>query len=136
MKRYNIHTTLTLKSIYNSWNDLKIKRNQKETDVLAILPKFTGVIPEYEIVVARYTEDLSWFNTIDEKINITVYNKGDAYTQNLPERTNIIPLPNIGRESHTYAMHCSLRYDTLATYTIFTTVFLILPDPYTLAVFF
>ncbi len=43
---------------------------------------------------------------------ITVYNKGDA----LPDTT---PLPNIGREAHTYLHHLAERHTNLADITVF-----------------
>lgn len=63
-----------------------------------------------ELVIARYDEDISWS---DQYLDIrTVYNKGDV----LP---GSIPLPNLGRESHTYLTHIVERYDTLADRTAF-----------------
>jgi len=112
----------SLRTIRDLWLDLKTKRTQNESDLLATLacPKFDNYGEfEYELVVARYNEDLSWLNRINEKILITVYNKGDDL-KTLPPRTRLIKLTNIGRESHTYSIHCALRYDTLANNTIFT----------------
>ena len=69
-----------------------------------------------EIVIARYKENLDWLKKIKKSkdIKITVYNKG-------PNDINIpfIPLPNIGRESHTYLYHIINNYDNLADQTVF-----------------
>jgi hypothetical protein len=69
-----------------------------------------------EIVVARYNENLDWLKKIKKSkdIKITVYNKGKDDI-NVP----FIPLPNIGRESHTYLYHIINNYDNLADQTIF-----------------
>ena len=62
-----------------------------------------------EIVVAHYRENLSWL----EKVNnarVTIYSKGGGGKN---------PLPNVGREAHTYLHHIVHRYDSLAPCTIF-----------------
>lgn len=65
----------------------------------------------FEIVVARYSEDLYW---IDKYKNFTtIYNKGNDKIE------SSIPLKNIGRESHTYLYHIVNNYDNLAEYTCF-----------------
>lgn len=70
-----------------------------------------------ELVVARYTEDLSWLRNIPPQIRVSVYDKsGDEST--LPTPTTI-PLENVGREAHTYLHHICARYDSLAPLTIF-----------------
>ena len=61
------------------------------------------------IVVSRYNENVDWTNTFS---NVIIYNKGDP----LP---NTIPLPNVGREGHTYYKHIYDNYDNLHDYTIF-----------------
>ena len=67
-----------------------------------------------ELVIARYNEDLSWTTTInDPDVYCTIYNKGKPI--DLP----CIPLPNIGRESHTYLQHIINNYNNLADITIF-----------------
>ena len=68
---------------------------------------------KFEIVVARYNENIEWLNSYKE-ITI-IYNKG------LPLKTNMqcIQLPNYGRESHTYLYHIIQNYDKLKEYTIF-----------------
>lgn len=67
-----------------------------------------------ELVIARYNEDVSWINTInDPDVYCTIYNKGASL--DLP----YIQLPNIGRESHTYLHHIINNYNNLADITIF-----------------
>ena len=69
---------------------------------------------QYQIVVARYNEDISYlllFNDI-----MLIYNKGE---DNIPIYCNTIKLPNIGRESHTYLYHIVNNYDNLADKTLF-----------------
>lgn len=62
-----------------------------------------------EMVVARCHEDISWIDRFPfEK---TVYDKGDG--------TKGIPLPNIGREGHTFIHHIITRWDSLSDVTIF-----------------
>mgnify|MGYP007000357426 len=52
----------------------------------------------YEIVVARYNENINWLEKY-KKISI-IYNKGN--NDNYLIDYNVINLPNYGRESHTY----------------------------------
>jgi hypothetical protein len=63
-----------------------------------------------QIVVAKYNEDVAW---TDFFTNVLIYNKGSTL-----EPTDI-PLPNIGREAHTYYYHIYTNYDNLADYTAF-----------------
>lgn len=65
---------------------------------------------DYQIVVARYNEDISW--TSKYQPNVIIYNKGNY----LPKS---ISLPNVGRESHTYLYHIVNNYNNLADRTIF-----------------
>lgn len=68
-----------------------------------------------ELVVAHYTEDLSWLRNIPKDVQITVYDKSPDH----PGGPAAIPLPNVGREAHTYLHHILSRYDSLAEWTIF-----------------
>ncbi|GAB4051983.1 DUF3431 domain-containing protein [Spirosoma litoris] len=68
-----------------------------------------------ELVVAHYTENLNWLRNIPATLQKTVYSKGpDSEAEH-----TVIPLPNVGREAHTYLHHIVNRYDTLAEWTIF-----------------
>jgi hypothetical protein len=66
-----------------------------------------------ELVVARYQEDLSWLRRVPREIRVTVYDKSGAGAP------GSIPLPNHGREAHTYLYHIAFRYRALAELTIF-----------------
>lgn len=72
-----------------------------------------------EMVVARYEESLNWLRRVPPAWRITVYDKGASGGDRsiLPdfrkgeggERVRLRPLPNIGREAHTYAHHIASR---------------------------
>lgn len=77
-----------------------------------------------DIVVARYNESLDWLHDypLNHVDNLYIYNKGDPlsfshYNDNV--NTHIIPLPNVGREFHTYLYHIINHFDKLPTMTIF-----------------
>ena len=42
----------------------------------------------YNIIVARYNENLNWVNKLD-KNNIIIYNKGGDYVENAISRENV-----------------------------------------------
>lgn len=70
-----------------------------------------------ELVVARFSEDLKWIPDLPFQ-RIRVYNKGPHLT--LPyENTEVINLPNLGREAHTYLHHIIENYENLADMTLF-----------------
>lgn len=69
---------------------------------------------EYQIVVARYNEDINYLSLF--KDIMVVYNKGNS---EVPSIFNSIRLPNVGRESHTYLYHIIQNYDNLANRTFF-----------------
>jgi hypothetical protein len=72
-----------------------------------------------DIVIARYEEDLSWLKDIPVKYTtLYIYNKGSEITLDL-QNVKIIPLPNLGRESHTYLYHVINNYNNLADITYF-----------------
>ena len=77
-----------------------------------------SVNPTIELVVARFNENLAWLHDVPKHICITVYNKGTELTA-LPKRTVVVQLPNIGRESHTIALHCAAMRACIADYTVF-----------------
>ena len=67
---------------------------------------------DYEIVVAKYNEDMSWSEPY--KHLTTIYNKSDTFYP------NSIKLSNLGRESQTYLYHIISNWDNLAEKTLFT----------------
>jgi len=71
-----------------------------------------------QLVLAHYQEDLQW--VVEQNWdNVVVYTKGpEGPTLNVdfPQ----IPLPNVGREAHTYLHHIVANYDDLADITIFS----------------
>ena len=66
---------------------------------------------DFQIVVSRYNEDISW--TFKYYPNIIIYNKGEDHI------SDSISLPNVGRESHTYLYHIVSNYHQLADRTVF-----------------
>jgi hypothetical protein len=68
---------------------------------------------KFEVVVARYNEDLNWLFKEFPNDKVTIYNKGQDLNIKLPDNYKIIKLPNIGRESHTYLYHIIHEYDNL-----------------------
>ena len=76
----------------------------------------------YEIVIARYNENIKWLKDYPfNEFKIKCYNKGPEPPTNecITPNCNIINLPNVGRESHTYLYHIINNYDNLAPVTIF-----------------
>lgn len=69
---------------------------------------------KYQIVVARYNENIKYLKSYKDMT--IIYNKGD---DDIPIEFDIIKLPNIGRESHTYLYHIIQNYDNLADKTFF-----------------
>jgi len=64
-----------------------------------------------EVIIARYREDVSWIKELG--YDYVVYDKGG---DSLP---GAVPLPNIGREAHTYFTHIVRGYDNLARVNVF-----------------
>lgn len=72
------------------------------------------------IIISRYNENLKW--TLDypyNKYKYTVYNKGNNENFEKKNVINVINLPNIGRESHTYLYHIINNYDNLKDINVF-----------------
>jgi hypothetical protein len=77
---------------------------------------------EFEIVVARYKEDVSYLvdDPVFQPFYIRIYNKGDPITDpRILQRCEVIPLPNVGKCDHTYLHHIVENYDQLADVTLF-----------------
>jgi len=62
-----------------------------------------------QLVVAHCHEDLAWLSNVPPSFDKVVYSKAAAP----PEGS--IPLPNVGREAHTYLTHIVNHYDTLSS---------------------
>ncbi len=75
-------------------------------------------IGSFEVVVARYNENVDWILKEFPHDKVTIYNKGK---QNLKTHSNykIIKLPNLGREAHTYLYHIINNYDNLSDRILF-----------------
>lgn len=67
-----------------------------------------------DIVIAHYNENLDWVSELDS----TYINKIWVYSKS-PITNNHIPLPNIGRESHTYLHHIVSQYPNFPKNIIF-----------------
>lgn len=65
-----------------------------------------------ECVIAKYKEDVGWTESLRRAgFKVTIYNKSGSGPH--------IPLPNIGRESHTYLHHIVQTYPEFADFTVF-----------------
>jgi len=71
------------------------------------------MISQKEIVVAKYNEDLTWLDSLNDG-KVTIYNKGDG------DLSDGVKLPNIGREPQTYFYHIVNNYNNLSEWTFFT----------------
>lgn len=68
----------------------------------------------FELVVARHREPLDWLRRVPDAFRITVYDKSGE-----PGPPAGRPLPNIGREAHTYLTHLVENYPDFAERTVF-----------------
>ena len=66
-------------------------------------------INKHSIVVANYNEDINWLLPYED--SVIIYNKG---TSKIPPFSNVVSLPNVGREGHTYLHHIIENYDELS----------------------
>jgi len=64
-----------------------------------------------EVVIAKYKEDTAWTSGLTHPY--VIYDKSDT-----PLPTSI-PLPNVGREAHTFLYHIVETYGNLADITVF-----------------
>lgn len=70
-----------------------------------------AVRDDIRVIIARYREDVSWADALGYPC--VVYDKSDE------PAANARPLPNIGREAHTYFTHIIAEYDRLAPMNVF-----------------
>jgi len=66
----------------------------------------------FNIVIARYNEDVEWTKQFP---NVIIYNKGIS----IGNGYNEVLLKNVGREGHSYYKYICDNYDNLSDYTIF-----------------
>ena len=73
-----------------------------------------------DVVIAHYKERLSsWVHLLPEA-NVIVYTKGKPEKfQPHPKVNEVIPLPIVGRESHTYLTHIVKNYPLFPAVTLF-----------------
>ena len=87
------------------------------------------VEPSIDVVLAHYDEPLHWLATepsiASPKTRVKIYSKNKSAAEKLSIKlpiTNaeLISLPNVGRESHTFLAHIVAHYDDLAPWTVFS----------------
>jgi hypothetical protein len=85
-----------------------------------------------EIVVSRYNENLNWIEEDPfNKHPIIIYNKGKNNNfKKTSKIKEVVTIPNVGRETHTYLYHIINNYDKLADVTIFLPGSTNLPNKY------
>jgi len=108
----NIVFLYTSKNRYTRW---KVTLNDGKKNMYNIVyagDKFD--IKKHAIVVAVYNEPIDWLLPYND-IAI-IYHKGNL---SIPPFDNIIKLPNIGREGHTYLNHIVENFNTLSDRTTF-----------------
>jgi hypothetical protein len=66
----------------------------------------------FQFVLARYYEDITWVNSGEFPYDYLIYNKGNFIR-------NSIPIPEKGREAYSYLQHIVRNYDYLADFTAF-----------------
>jgi len=73
----------------------------------------------FEVVVARCNEDISWIPKEFPGDKVTIYNKCDPLNISLPANYNVVNTPNVGLECYAYLKHIVDHYDQLAERTLF-----------------
>ncbi|KAL8928796.1 MAG: hypothetical protein Q9208_001574 [Pyrenodesmia sp. 3 TL-2023] len=83
---------------------------------LVVVNQTRSTDSDFEIVISHYNEDLSWLK--EHRTDCCIYSKGG--NENAPELPfTFTPLPNIGREGHTFLYHIANNYESLADVTLF-----------------
>ncbi len=72
------------------------------------------MFPSVTFVVARYNEDLSWTNDFSR---VHILNKGETLPDSFPHP--VTPLPNVGREAHSFLWFIVQHYDHLPEHVVF-----------------
>ncbi len=74
-----------------------------------------------EFVVARHEEDVSWIGEwLPFVERVTIYDKSPTPMTSPHPKVRVVPLDNVGRESHTYAYHFAEHYDDLCDAVVCT----------------
>lgn len=68
-----------------------------------------------EVVIAAYDKDLSWTNSFNDEVKVTIYRKGT----NQHSSNEIFLEVNKGRCVHTFFNHILKNYEKLSDYTFF-----------------
>lgn len=72
----------------------------------------------FDLVLARFKEDVSWTRHVSEPWRVLVYSmSGDPVSL---ERGTVIEIDNSGQEPNSYLTHILLNYDRLADVTVFS----------------
>lgn len=78
-----------------------------------------NIMRKNHIVIAVYNENIDWISMIDiNMFDIFIYYKGSGEIATT-QKCIIIPLKNVGRESHTYLYHIIEHYDNLPEHVLF-----------------
>ena len=90
----------------------------KQINNLYTFLNYNNITPnQFEIVIARYNEDITPWLIL--KNYITIYNKGEPLLN--IDNCKIINLPNVGSCDHTYLYHIVNNYYNLADINLFIT---------------
>jgi ankyrin repeat protein/mannosyltransferase OCH1-like enzyme len=74
---------------------------------------------DFEVVVVRYKEDLSWIPIEFPTEKVIIYNKGKDDLNYLPSNCHVVSIENLGFLGGTYLYHIVNNYDHLAKRTLF-----------------
>jgi hypothetical protein len=86
--------------------------SSKKTQILQIKKKFQIYTKTFQIIIAKYKEDIEWINYLD-KSKVIIYDKSD-----FPLKC-AISRPNIGRDPETLFYHIIQNYENLPDFLIF-----------------
>jgi hypothetical protein len=75
--------------------------------------------PTIELVISKYQEQCSWIlDWLPLFHRVTVYDKSDNPLVSPHPKITVVPLPNVGREGHTYAHHFVEHHDKLCDHVV------------------
>lgn len=74
-----------------------------------------------ELVIARYSEDLSWIRDVPGEYSVVIYNKGKRIANRsvIGRAAAIYDVPNVGRESESYLRHILTLSEKDEDFTVF-----------------